>query len=75
MGPITIYIDILFFNQEVIKKPLLTIPHPFIEKRRFVLVPLAEISPEYSHPVLKKKINLLLKECEDESVVSLFRNE
>ena len=75
MGPRTIDIDILFFNDEVITQPFLTIPHPFIEKRRFVLVPLCEISPDLFHPVLKKNVSLLLKECEDESVVSLFKNE
>ena len=75
MGPRTIDIDILFFNQEAVNLPFLTIPHPFIEKRRFVLVPLSEISPGYFHPVLKKNVSLLLQECEDESVVSLFKNE
>lgn len=75
MGPRTIDIDILLFNQEVNNTTSLIIPHPFIEKRRFVLVPLSEISPEYFHPVLKKSVLQLLKECEDESVVSLFRDE
>ena len=75
MGPRTIDIDILFINDETINVPFLTIPHPFIEKRRFVLVPLSEISPNYFHPVLKKNVSSLLKECEDESVVRLFKNE
>lgn len=75
MGPRIIDIDILFFNKDVINLPLLTIPHPFIQERRFVLVPLSEISPDYFHPVLKKNISLLLQECEDDSVVILFNNE
>ncbi|HXB43217.1 MAG TPA: 2-amino-4-hydroxy-6-hydroxymethyldihydropteridine diphosphokinase, partial [Puia sp.] len=59
-------IDILFFNEQVINQPQLVIPHPEIQNRKFVLVPMNEISPEFIHPVLHKSINTLLKECIDQ---------
>jgi len=63
--PRIIDIDILFFNEEVINESFLKIPHPEIQNRRFVLIPLAEIAPHLLHPVLKKNIDQLLKECKD----------
>jgi len=53
-GPRIIDLDLLCYDQMVMNSPVLTIPHPFLEKRRFVLEPMAEIAPEYVHPVLKK---------------------
>ena len=58
-------IDILFFNQEIINKPSLKIPHPEIKNRRFALEPMNEIAPQFLHPVLHKTIHQLLKECTD----------
>lgn len=49
-------IDILFFNQEIISTEKLTIPHPLICQRDFVLIPLKEIAPDYIHPVLLKPL-------------------
>lgn len=72
MGPRSIDIDILFFNNAIVQQPLITIPHPFIEQRRFVLVPLNEISPKFMHPVLEKPISTLLAECMDLSEVKYF---
>jgi 2-amino-4-hydroxy-6-hydroxymethyldihydropteridine diphosphokinase len=71
-GPRTIDIDILFFNNEVINQPGLVIPHPEIQHRRFVLVPLNEISPHKMHPLLKKTIAQLLAECPDPLAVNKF---
>ena len=55
-GPRTIDLDLLFYDDVVIRRPELTVPHPEVEKRRFVLEPLAEIAPDLVHPVLKRSI-------------------
>ncbi len=64
-APRIIDIDILFFNNDIIQAKKLTIPHPEIQNRKFVLTPLAELSPNFVHPSLKKTINQLLIECKD----------
>ena len=66
-------IDILFFNDEIIDEPGLTVPHPEIQNRRFVLEPLAELSPLLVHPILKKSISELLSDCKDDLEVKLFK--
>ena len=53
-GPRTLDIDILLFGNSIVKTKGLTIPHPAMHERRFVLEPLAEIAPEARHPVLKR---------------------
>ncbi len=58
-GPRTIDIDILFYGQEIINQQNLKIPHPRIEERKFVLIPMEEIAPEYPHPISKKTIKKL----------------
>jgi 2-amino-4-hydroxy-6-hydroxymethyldihydropteridine diphosphokinase len=55
-------IDLIFFDHDVIDTPDLVIPHPRMHLRRFVLEPMAEIMPDYVHPVLKKTVRALLKE-------------
>ena len=59
-GPRTIDIDILLFGNAVVDSSELTIPHPAMHERRFVLEPLAEIAPEARHPVLKKTVREML---------------
>ncbi|MGH9494209.1 MAG: 2-amino-4-hydroxy-6-hydroxymethyldihydropteridine diphosphokinase [Candidatus Sulfotelmatobacter sp.] len=61
-GPRTIDIDILLFGDTAMETPELTIPHPSMAARRFVLEPLAEIEPEMKHPVWKKTVKKLLLE-------------
>jgi 2-amino-4-hydroxy-6-hydroxymethyldihydropteridine diphosphokinase len=68
-GSRTIDIDILFYGDEVINQPGLVVPHPELHKRRFTLVPLAQIAPKFVHPVLKKDISQLKNELIDDLVV------
>lgn len=71
-GPRVIDIDILFYGDKSSKTAKLTIPHPRIRNRRFVLKPLHEIAPNFIHFLFKKTIKELLKECSDRSIVRLF---
>jgi 2-amino-4-hydroxy-6-hydroxymethyldihydropteridine diphosphokinase len=68
-GPRAIDIDLLFYNQEILSTQELTIPHPAIPQRRFVLIPLNEIAPDFVHPQLKLTIRELLERCPDRSEV------
>ena len=67
-------IDILFYNKEVIKTRNLTIPHPEIQNRNFVLHPLKQLIPEFEHPVLNRTIHELFLECSDTLAVKLYSN-
>jgi len=71
-GPRIIDLDILFFNDRVIQTPNLIVPHPGIPLRRFTLVPLCEIAPNFSHPLLDKNCQQLLNECIDPLKVSPY---
>jgi 2-amino-4-hydroxy-6-hydroxymethyldihydropteridine diphosphokinase len=68
-GPRLIDMDILFFGSSIIRMPDLEIPHPRLAQRRFVLVPLSELSPNLRHPVLNKTVAELLAETADRSQV------
>ncbi|WP_411030172.1 2-amino-4-hydroxy-6-hydroxymethyldihydropteridine diphosphokinase [Spongiimicrobium sp. 3-5] len=63
----TIDIDILYYDFEILKTTALTLPHPQLHLRRFVLKPLADIAPQFYHPILIKDTRNLLQECRDKS--------
>ena len=71
-GARVIDIDLLFFNNEIIHLPELSVPHPQLQNRRFVLVPMAEIAPQLIHPLLQKSISTLLTNCTDPLDVKKF---
>lgn len=71
--PRTIDIDILFFNDDIVQLPQLIVPHPRLHLRKFVLIPLHEIAPNYLHPLLNKTIFNLLNICEDISEVKQLK--
>ena len=60
-APRTIDLDILFYDHRVVEEPGLTIPHPRLHERAFVLKPLGEIAPQFRHPRLKKTVHELLE--------------
>jgi 2-amino-4-hydroxy-6-hydroxymethyldihydropteridine diphosphokinase len=69
LGPRTIDIDILYYNDAIVENEQVTIPHPRISERKFVLYPLVEIAPDWIHPSLLKTNTALLKECGDSLAV------
>ena len=69
----TIDIDILLFNNEVIETEELIVPHPRLHLRKFVLIPLNAIAPNYLHPIFYKTIFSLLNESLDHLEVKLFK--
>lgn len=71
----TIDLDILFFNDEIVNTKYLQIPHPLIQERRFVMIPLNEVSPEWIHPLFNKSIKELLDETGDEKEVVKIDDE
>lgn len=68
-GERIIDIDMLYYGKHILQSNLLTLPHPGIAYRRFVLEPLAEIAPDFVHPLLNKPTTLLLEECKDSLTV------
>lgn len=73
-GPRTIDLDILFYGEHRMQTAELTLPHPELAKRRFVLVPLAQIAPLCTQAAFQKTVWELLKECPDTSIVRPYDN-
>ena len=67
-GPRKIDIDILFYDTLILDTPQLTLPHPHLHERAFVLVPLADLAPERIHPILGRTIRQLLAEVDTTGV-------
>jgi 2-amino-4-hydroxy-6-hydroxymethyldihydropteridine diphosphokinase len=72
-GPRQIDIDILFYDDLILETPALTLPHPRLHERAFVLAPLADIAPDLQHPCLGKSVRELLAEA-DRTGVELFQS-
>ena len=68
-GPRTIDLDLLLYGDHLVESKRLTLPHPQFHRRRFVLVPLAELCPNLKHPVIHRTISELLQETIDNSEV------
>lgn len=71
-GSRIIDIDVLYFNNEIIESPKLIVPHPQIQNRRFTLIPLVELNPNYLHPKIQKTNSELLELCQDTLSVGRF---
>lgn len=67
-GPRLIDLDILFYNDLILQTPELTIPHPKLHERAFVLVPLADLAPEWKHPLLQKTTTELLNQLDSTDI-------
>ncbi|MGJ1268988.1 2-amino-4-hydroxy-6-hydroxymethyldihydropteridine diphosphokinase [Sphingobacterium spiritivorum] len=72
-GARLIDIDILYYNNSCINQENLTIPHPYIQERNFVLAPLAEIAADFEHPVLHTSNLVLFQNCKDSLSVNILK--
>ena len=70
-GPREVDLDLLIYDQCCINTPDLTVPHPEMHRRSFVLVPFAEIAPDVLHPIFQQNIRTLLSNLNDEKTVKL----
>lgn len=73
--PRIIDIDLLFYGSEIIQSENLIVPHPLLHQRRFTLIPLAQIAPNFIHPTFNSSVAQLLASCEDTSEVIKIETE
>ena len=73
-GPRLIDLDILFFDDLVYESPALTIPHPHVHERGFVLLPMMDIAPDHVHPVTKRSIREMIGLCNTDGIVPYGAN-
>lgn len=71
----TVDLDILYYGDRILQTAKVTVPHPRLHLRRFVLVPLCELVPDFLHPVLQKSQEQLLASCPDTSIVKPYCHE
>ena len=67
-------LDLLFFDQLILSSEDLTLPHPHLNKRNFVLIPMVDIAPEFVHPIINKSIKSLLLISKDNSAIKKIKN-
>jgi 2-amino-4-hydroxy-6-hydroxymethyldihydropteridine diphosphokinase len=72
LGPRTLDIDLLYFNDLIMSDDTLTLPHHSLHLRRFTLIPLCEILPSFLHPIFLRTHEDLLSICEDDGIVAYF---
>jgi len=72
-GPRLIDLDIIFYGDKVVEEEGLVVPHPYAHLRAFVLVPLAEIAPDFVHPLLGKKVSELVEALPDKKGVKRLK--
>ncbi|WP_010179659.1 2-amino-4-hydroxy-6-hydroxymethyldihydropteridine diphosphokinase [Aquimarina agarilytica] len=68
-------LDILFSSEGIFNYESLTVPHPLLHERKFVLIPLLDIAPNYAHPLLHKTTQQLLKTCHDSSEITPTKHQ
>lgn len=73
-GPRLIDIDILFYDDLVLNTPLLTVPHPHLHERGFVLIPLMDIAPDLVHPVTRMNVREMFSVCNTEGILPYVKN-